>query len=321
MTASPDGYPKDLRRRDEWVLAHRPSRNALDPWKPYGLFVEDELSHERRIAKVATVLLTNRECPWRCVMCDLWRNTLEKTVPPGAIPAQIKHALDRLPPADQIKLYNSGSFFDPGAIPRADYPAIALLVRHFERVIVECHPALVGDSCWHFRDQLGRPLEVAMGLETANPRTLEKLNKRMTIEDFAGAADRLRRERVALRVFLLIGAPFFHEEDPAEWVRRSVDFAFECGATAVSLIATRAGNGAMERLADQGLFSPPALCELESAAEYAISIHRGRAFADLWDLDRIALCRACAGPRIDRLRHMNLTQTVPPAIHCDSCGA
>ena len=58
-------------------------------------------------------------------MCDLWKNTLTETVPVGAIPAQIEYALARLPAARVIKLYNSGSFFDPRAIPVADYPAIA----------------------------------------------------------------------------------------------------------------------------------------------------------------------------------------------------
>ena len=36
----------------------------------------------------------------------------------GDIPAQIAYALDQLPPARQIKLYNSGNFFDHQAIPR-----------------------------------------------------------------------------------------------------------------------------------------------------------------------------------------------------------
>ncbi len=49
---------------------------------------------------------------------DLWKNTLEQTVPPRAIPAQIEYALGRLPPARDIKLYNSGSFYNPRAIPR-----------------------------------------------------------------------------------------------------------------------------------------------------------------------------------------------------------
>jgi hypothetical protein len=221
--------------------------------------------------------------------------------------------------AEQIKLYNSGSFFDPQAIPSSDYPAIASVVREFSRVIVECHPALVGDSCWQFRDLLGKPLEVAMGLETANPRALEQFNKQMTHDQFSVAAGRLKREGVALRVFLLVAPPFVPPDESAEWVRRSVDFAFDSGATAVSLIATRGGNGAMESLANQGLYRPPTLSALESATEYAVTRRRGRGFADLWDVGRIAQCPACAARRIERLRHMNLTQNLPPAIHCDSC--
>ena len=101
-------------------------------------------------------------------MCDLWRNTLTETVPVGAIPQQIDFALERCP-RPPVKLYNSGSFFDPGAIPLGDYAAIARVSSDFERVIVECHPALVGDQLPQFRDLLHGRLEVAMGLETVHP--------------------------------------------------------------------------------------------------------------------------------------------------------
>src|SRR3989442_658691 len=133
MTAS---YPELARDRDAWILARRGPRNALDPRRPYAFQVEEEFSDEGRIVKVATIFLTNRECPWRCLMCDLWKNTLQETVPVGAIPAQIDYALkilsaERGPGARQIKLYNSGSFFDPRAIPPDDYPAIAERLRDF----------------------------------------------------------------------------------------------------------------------------------------------------------------------------------------------
>ena len=58
-------------------------------------------------------------------MCDLWRNTLDETVPPGAIATQIRSALEQLPPVRQVKLYNAGSFFDPAAIPPAEDAGIA----------------------------------------------------------------------------------------------------------------------------------------------------------------------------------------------------
>src|SRR5437588_4074198 len=189
MTAA---YPEQARERDTWILARRGPRNAVDPHRPYAFQIEQELSENRRIVNVATIFLTNRECPWRCLMCDLWKNTIEETVPVGAIPEQVDFALSRLLPAEQVKLYNSGSFFDRAAIPMEDYAAIAARLREFDRVIVESHPALINERIIGFRNLLQGQLEVAMGLETADPETLGRLNKRMTLEQFATAADFLR---------------------------------------------------------------------------------------------------------------------------------
>ena len=95
-----------------------------------------------------------------------------------------------------MKLYNAGSFFDPRAVPPADDEAIGALLSPLRRVVVESHPALVGERTWRFQEQLasrgaGPALEVAMGLETAHPEALARLNKRMTLERFAAAARQL----------------------------------------------------------------------------------------------------------------------------------
>ena len=271
--------------------------------RPHGYFVEEECSDNGTAVPVATVLLTNRECPWRCLMCDLWRNTLTQSVPAGAIPAQIDYALERLPAAQQIKLYNAGSFFDPRAIPMKDYAAIAARVQAFDRVIVESHPALVGQACLRFRDLVEARLEVAMGLETVHPEVLPRLNKRMTLDQFSGAARFLKNQGIDLRVFILVKPPFMREPDAVEWAARSIDFAFDCGATVVSLIPTRAGNGAMEALAAQGDFAPPHLTTVELAFEYGLGLRRGRVFVDLWDMqERVTT-------RLARLKEMNLRQT------------
>lgn len=313
-------YPENTGERDRWVLERRPPRNRLDPRRPYAFFVEEEASDSGTVAPVVTIFLTNRECPWRCLMCDLWRNTLTGTVPGGAIPEQIRLALSAGPPARQVKLYNAGSFFDPGAIPPEDFEAIAGLVGPFERVIVECHPALVGKACVRFRDMIEGRLEVALGLETIHPGVLPRLNKRMTLDQFRGAANYLRAHEIDLRTFLLVGLPFVDRDEALDWARRSLDFAFDCGATVASLIPTRTGNGAMEALEARGEFAPPTLGMLEAAAAYGLGLGRGRVFADLWDLGRFADCRACFGGRAERLRAMNLHQRVLPPIACARCG-
>lgn len=321
MPSMPEGYPERPAERDRWILSRRAARNELDPRRPYAYLVEDERAEDGAVVPVATVFLTNRECPWRCLMCDLWQNTLTERVPPGAIPEQIDHALAHLAPARQIKLYNSGSFFDSQAIPVEDYEAIARRVAGFERVVVESHPALVGPRCVHLRDLLHPArLEVAMGLETVHPEAGPLLNKRMTLDQFARAADFLQGLGVALRVFILVKPPFLDESEALEWAVRSLDFAFDCGATVAVLIPTRSGNGAMEALGGQGHFSPPALATLEAALAAGIAQGRGRVFADLWDLERFSNCGHCFAARAERLRIMNLHQTVPPLPPCGYCS-
>jgi radical SAM enzyme (TIGR01210 family) len=306
---------------DRWVLSQRSPRNVVDPSRPYAFFNEAEPDTGGKAVDIATLFLTNRECPFRCVMCDLWQNTLTETVPPGAIPAQIDHALERLGPARWLKLYNAGSFFDPRAIPEVDYPAIAERCREFERMIVECHPAFIGERTLRFRDLIGNAdLEIAMGLETAHPEVLARLNKRMTLPQFREAARFLRSEDIDVRSFILVRPPWLTEAEGLEWACRSLDFAFESGVQTCTLIPTRGGNGAIEALAEVGEYAPPSLRTLERAMEYGLSLNAGRVFADLWDVDRFRRCRSCDDRRISRLQSMNSGQALLADVGCMECA-
>lgn len=273
-----------------------------------------------RPVPVGTVFLTGRECPWRCVFCDLWKHTIPERTPRGAIPAQLDAALPRLRGARWVKLYNAGSFFDTSAVPPDDLPAIASRARSFERVIVECHPSLVRDGAARFRDLLGGPnLEVAMGLETVHPEVLPRLGKRMTLSSFARAASLLSKEAIALRAFVLVGLPLLPAAEAAEWAVRSASFAFDQGATVVSLIPVRGGDSRLDGPERQGRFTPPSLGTLEAAVEDGVRLGRGRVLADLWDLAAFSTCPACFPARQARLLALNLSQAVPPPVACASC--
>ncbi len=310
------------RERTAWITAQRSARrDGIDPFKPHGFFAEEECSNSGRIVNSAVILLTNKECPWRCLMCDLWQNTLTQTVPLGAIPQQIDYALAQLnSKPEQIKLYNSGSFFDPAAIPLSDYPAIADNVSFAQHVVVEAHPRLVGEKALRLRDLLSGSLQVAMGLETVHPEILPRLNKKFELAHFAQAADFLRREKIAMRAFVLVKAPFMNETEGLEWAVKSAEFAFACGATVVSLIPTRPGNGAMDRLMKAGEFAPPRLATLERALELAINLRQGRVFADTWNLEQFSTCSTCLEKRRQRLHILNLTQEILATIDCPVCG-
>jgi archaeosine synthase beta-subunit len=315
------GFPS--RDPTAWISAQRPPRPAtFDPFKPRAFFVEEPEADREGSASSAAILLTNKECPWRCLMCDLWKNTTAKSVPPGAIPRQIAYALSQLDCRPlQIKLYNSGSFFDPAAIAPADYPDIARLVAFARRVVVESHPRLAGQRALRFRDLLSGSLEVAMGLETVHPRVLPLLNKKFDLAYFSQAAEFLVDNGIAVRAFVLVKPPFLNEAEGVEWAVKSAAFALSRGATVVSLIPTRTGNGAMERLMESGQFSQPRLSSLEQALELALKARgSGRIFADTWDLEQFSHCAACLEKRRQRIGAMNFFQEIQPAVDCPVCG-
>ena len=326
-------YPADSSARERFVLDRRGARPSHDPWHHQGLIVEDERAADGTRTRIATVFLTGRECPWRCAMCDLWRYTMLTDTPRGAIPAQIAAAratlLSEGEQVSGIKLYNAGSFFDPRAVPVQDYDVIAESLKGFSRVVVESHPTLVGSRVSRLLAALTRcggttgasiELEVAMGLETAHAAALDRLNKRFTVEQFVRAARALAERGIALRVFLLISPPFIADDEQDDWLVRSLDAAFSCGASVISLVPTRAGNGAMEAFAAAGLFRAPNLNDIERTFALALThaSGRGRVFVDLWDIDRFMRCECCRAPRRDRLHAMNLQQRVLPPFSCAS---
>jgi radical SAM enzyme (TIGR01210 family) len=296
----------------------RPARNKVNTEIPYHFLHEEELDENGNLQQVNTIFLTGKECSFKCLMCDLWKNTLTTSTPPGAILKQIDYALARLPNASVIKLYNSSNFFDPKAIPISDYPGIIERLRSYKRVIVENHPKLCGKSCVDFNEKLGGTLEVAMGLETIHPDVLPKLNKRLTKEDFKEAAGFLGRNKIQMRAFILLNPPFLTDQrENIEWTFKTVQFAFECGVGCCSIIPTRAGNGIMEVLKHRGEYVPPTLDALEEVFERSLALQQGRVLVDTWDIGFLSKCDQCFEARKHRLEQMNLTQQFQQKIDCN----
>ncbi len=303
------------------ILQLRPARNDVDANRAYAAIVEQERNASGETVDIATLFLTNSECPFRCLMCDLWKNTTERSEPSVDVPLQIRTALSELPVAREIKLYNSGNFFDTKAVSPQHYDAIADLVREYDTVIVENHPTFCGDRCLTFRDAISpAQLEIAIGLETAHPELLQSLNKGMTLDDYEKAVRFLLSESIRLRTFILLKPPFQNEEEGVEWALKSIRFAFDLGVHCCSLVPTRTGNGIMERLQSQGNFTPPRGESMELVLEEGIRMKRGRVFMDLWDAERFFSCEGCRNDRIQRLQKMNLSQIVLPSVSCVDCG-
>jgi len=313
---------------DTQILVARPSKNPVNPRVPYACLLEEEYSTRGYVEQVATIFLTNRECPFRCLMCDLWKNTTDDSIDRGDIPAQIDYAFHKLGieaalnagEIGQVKLYNSGNFFDARAITKEDWPMIAARVAPCRRTIVENHPRLCNDGCLQFRDGLQGELEIALGLETVHPEILPRLNKQMSVTDFQRAVDFLVGHDISVRAFILLKPPSLGEEEGVKWAIESMEFAFESGVQCCSVIPTRASNGIMEQLQDQGLFEPPRLESMETVLAAGLGMKCGRVFMDLWEAEQLYSCPECGSARLHRLDKMNNTQEVLPETRCSRRG-
>ena len=99
------------------MRARRGEKASVSPWRPLGVSHERERSLGGGLVESSAVFLVGRECPFSCVFCDLWRNTLDERTPRGAIPRQLEEALEEIPHRQRIKLYNASNFFDDLAVP------------------------------------------------------------------------------------------------------------------------------------------------------------------------------------------------------------
>ena len=289
----------------------RNGKNEVFPRTPYAFLTEPEFSPNGIVEQVATIFLTNKECPFQCLMCDLWKNTLDESVKPGDIPAQIDYALERLPEATQVKLYNSGNFFDHKAIPPADYLPIAQRMAGFNRLIVENHPKLCTNEVVWFKDLLECDFEIAMGLETIHPEVLPKLNKGMTLDDFERATAFLLEYGIDVRAFILLKPPFLnHEEAGVEWALKSIEWAFNSGVQCCSVIPTRPGIPEMDQLEAEGQFSRPTIESMETVLAEGLKMNKGRVFMDLWDVEQFYQGDPRGPARRERIETMNQSQKV-----------
>lgn len=307
---------------DKRIRALRAPKAYVDPYKAHGSVLEQERRPDGAIEQALTIFLAGAECPFTCSFCDLWKWTVDGATPPGALTAQLASALDGQagPAPDRVKLYNASNFFDQRAVPAADLSGMARLTSPFSAVTVESHANTIGAGTLAFARQLSGRLEVAMGLETTHPVALAQLNKRLDLPRFDRAAAFLHDNNIDLRVFVLLGAPFVSASEVVSSTVRSVEYAVERGASVVSVIPVRGGNGEMERLKAAGHFDPPNLIQLESVLNGCVQFTSAVVTADLWDIEQLPACECCRTARVDRLRRMNTSGHAEPGIACDACN-
>jgi archaeosine synthase beta-subunit len=218
-----------------------------------------------------TIIFESGGCSWaRCRMCS-YRHERFRAQSCDELAAHLNAQLSWvrsqfcLDEFAMIKIFTSGSFFDPAEVPPSFQSEIAQAFRG-KIVIAESRPEYITpDGIGHFLKELDdgshrTPLYCAVGLETTNDGIREKcINKGFSYADFKKAASIAHTAGAGVKAYLLFKPLFLTEAEALADMRSS--FADLAGT--VEMISmnpcTVQKRTELERYWKQGAYRPPYL--------------------------------------------------------------
>jgi radical SAM enzyme (TIGR01210 family) len=224
-----------------------------------------------------TIIFKSAGCTWsKCRMCSYRHERYSDQHSPeillSRLRAQLAWVNRQYHPEDyrMVKIFTSGSFFDPGEIPSAFLSDIAASFRG-KLVVAETRPefvnsetlsafmTLLDDGTWN------TPLYCAMGLETSNDRIREKcINKGFTFSDFKNAASAAHAVGAGVKAYLLFKPLFLTEGEALADMKSSIRDAAGHAELVSMNPCTVQRNTELEYYWKRGAYRPPYLWSILS---------------------------------------------------------
>jgi hypothetical protein len=248
------GVVKRIRQR---ALEELRARGSFAAWR------ERDFLHGGSV-DAGVVVLSTRGCAWAlrggCTMCGYVYDS--RQVSQEEVLGQFKRALARLGSVAYLKVFNSGSFFDPGEIAPETRREIYRLAGSLgvKRLQVESRPEYITREVLEEAVALLEPeLEVGIGLETTSDYIREVcINKGFSLAEFARALKECRSAGVKVKAYLLIKPPFLTEAEAIEDAVRSALKAARMGVSRLSFNPLNVQRGTLvEELFKSKEYRPP----------------------------------------------------------------
>lgn len=278
-------------------------------------------------AKTHTIIFRTRGCYWGhrggCTMCGYIADAATRPPTPEDLLTQFESVSRRIDHG-VVKIFTSGSFFDPGEVPEVVRDKIlAELNLYADKIIVETRPEFVTDKTVAGAKMHADRLEVAIGLETSNDTIRNNsINKNFLFKDFVRASEAAKVHGVTTKAYLMMKPPFISERDALEDMVKSVmDAAPYAGTISMNLCNVQRGT-LVDELFHRKAYRPPWLW---SVVEVLKRVH-GKT-GSIVTSDPLAAgqprgphnCYKCDPEFADAIRKYSLTQDVSvfDGLDCD----
>src|SRR3990170_1575799 len=248
------------------AIQHIRSKQKLKfnpPDRPTAVWTGKDLLDDKPVSSL-TVIFRTQGCRWNnCTMCGYVYDSAEKPPSHQDLMKQLEYAMSRSRDEEFIvKIFTSGSFLDDGEIPTAT--RIEMLSRlgadaRVKKVIAETRPEYVTqENVSEAAATLGKPFEVAIGLETSNDLIRKDcINKGFSFSDFVKASNVARKERATVKAYLLLKPPFLSEGNAINDIINSInETAPYAGTISVNLCNVQKGT-LVDEMYERGDFRPP----------------------------------------------------------------
>jgi radical SAM enzyme (TIGR01210 family) len=190
---------------------------------------------EDSIIECLTIIFRTSGCSWnRCLMCGYRHERSpfgeSKDSKERHLLSQLAWVLDRYKNDNyqMVKIFTSGSFFDPEEIPPSVLEKVALEFQG-KLIIAETRPEfIIEDTITYFVKTIDNgtwktPLYCAIGLETSDDKIRDKsIKKGFLFSDFVDACARTRSCGAGIKAYLLMKPLFLTEREAINDMKSSI---------------------------------------------------------------------------------------------------
>jgi len=237
-----------------------------DPERPVAAWSEKDLL-DGKVVDALVVILRSPGCWWSkrsgCLMCGYNNDCLPSVTPENLI-TQFEKAMEKYDGQQYIKIYNSGSFFDPGEIGiDARKRILEMAGKKAKKVLVESRPEFVNQKVLDTALGYVKDLEIAIGLETADDGVRDKsINKGFKFADFERAAKLARKNGASIRTYLLMKPLYMTEGEAITDALESIKVAGPLSDVISVNPMNIQNNTVVEQQWKKSLYRPPWLWSL-----------------------------------------------------------